>query len=109
MIRGVQAFFIVINNMANPKKKPAYSRPRGRPAPEQPEQPAQPGQRGIGPTDIWDTIKAPLAGMWQGLGGRNLNYDQYIREKARKRRGLAPGSYPGRGPMGWLHRVMTGR
>ena len=62
-----------------------------------------------GPVDIWDTIKSPLAGLWQGLGGKNLNYEQYVREKARKRRGQAPGSYSGRGLRGWLGRTITGK
>lgn len=81
----------------------AYYRPRKSPenAPDMPPFP--------GPGDVWDTMMAPLAGLWQGLGGKNLNYDQWIREKARKRRGQTPGSYRGRGPVNWLGRTITGK
>ena len=98
-IRGVQAFFVENNDMA-------YYRPRKPPedAPDAPNMPDFPG-----PVDLWDTMMAPLRGLWQGLGGKNLNYDQYIREKARKRRGMAPGSHPRRGPIGWLGRTITGK
>lgn len=85
----------------------AYSRPRNPPA-TTPEASQFPGPVDIG-HGIWDTISAPLAGLWQGLGGKNLNYDQWIREKARKRRGQTPGKYPGRGPVNWLGRTIMGK
>ena len=88
-IRGMQAFFAENTDMA-------YYRQRKPPA-TAPDAPQFPG-----PVDIWDTISAPLAGLWQGLGGKNLNYDQWIREKARKRRGLPTQR------RGWLGRI-TGR
>ena len=84
----------------------AYYRPRKPPEDPQnaPDMPAFPG-----PGDIWSTMKAPLAGLWEGLAGKNRNFEQYMAEKARKRRGKAPGQYPGRGPIGWLGRTITGR
>lgn len=85
----------------------AYSRPRNPPI-DPSKAPKYPGPVDIG-KGIWETINAPLAGLWQGLGGKNLNYDQWIREKARKRRGRAPGRYPGRGPINWLSRTITGK
>lgn len=88
----------------------AYFRQRKPPAtaPETPKAPQFPGPVDIG-SGIWDTISAPLAGLYQGLVGKNLNYDQWIREKARKRRGRAPGQYPGRGVVNWLGRTITGK
>lgn len=89
----------------------AYYRPRK--PPEQPiptEQP--PDTTGMpnfpGPRDIWDTMKAPLTGLWQGLaprflGGKNLNFEQYVREQARKRRGFVPQR---RAADSWLARVI---
>lgn len=68
-----------------------------------------------GPYDIWDTISAPLAGLWQGLaprlmGGKNLNFEQYVREKARKRKGQWHGTTPpGQVPTNWLGRAVKGR
>ncbi len=95
----MQAFFAENTDMA-------YYRPR-KPPQDPSEAPAAP--QFPGPVDIWDTISAPLAGLWEGLGGKNRNYDQWIREKARKRRGQTPGQYPGRGPVGWLGRTITGK
>lgn len=95
-IRGVQAFLAENDDMA-------YYRPR-KPPEDAPDMPPFPG-----PVDLWDTMKAPLAGLWEGLVGKNRNYDQYVREKLRRRRGMAPGSYPGRGPVGWLGRTITGK
>ena len=84
----------------------AYNFPRNRPAtpPEAPETPQFPG-----PVDIWDTISAPMAGLWEGLVGKNRNFKQYMLDKARKRRGKPPGQYPGRGPVNWLGRTITGK
>lgn len=80
-----------------------------------PKDPQYPGpvnmweQMGQVKDTVWDTIKAPLAGLWQGLGGKNRSFEQYLREKMRKQRGMAPGSYPGRGLRGWLGRTITGK
>lgn len=82
----------------------AYYRPR-KPPENAPEQPAQYPSAG----SVWDLIRAPMAGLYQGLLGKNLDYDAYIRERARKKKGLPPGSYPGRGPISWLGRTMTGK
>lgn len=81
----------------------AYYRAKSPPE-EAPTTPSFPG-RG----EIWDTVTAPFAGLLQGLVGKNLNWKQYIRERAKKRRGGPPGTFPGRGPMGWLSRVLTGQ
>ena len=84
----------------------AYYNPRKPPtSPESaPDVPSFPG-----PVDIWDTMKAPLAGLWEGLVGKNRNYEQYVREKMRRRQGQVPGQYPARGVRGGLGRPLTGR
>jgi len=53
-------------------------------------------------SDIWNTMKAPLAGFWQGLSGRNMTWEQYMREKKRKQQGFDP---PGKN---WFQRI-TGK
>lgn len=84
----------------------AYNFPRK--PPQEPEN--APGTPAFpGPVDIWDTMKAPLSGLWEGLVGKNRSYEQHVREKMRRRRGGAPGRYPRRGPIGWLRRTITGK
>lgn len=65
----------------------AYYRPRKRPENAQNTENAQEIQF-PGAGDIWDTIKAPMAGLWQGivprtLGG-NLTFEEHLRRKRRK-------------------------
>ncbi len=89
----------------------AYNFPRNpRKSPE--ETPEGPQLPGIG--DIWDTIKAPMAGLWQGLvprtlGGKNLNFEEYVRQQARKRRFLNRGNYRRVAASNWLTRTTTGK
>jgi len=71
--------------------------------------PATPQVQYPGPVDIWDTMRAPLAGLWEGLAGKNRTWEQYMYDKKGKKRGRAPGQYPGRGPVNWLRRTITGK
>jgi len=82
----------------------AYYRPRNPQSPGDPSEAQFPG-----PRDIWDTMLSPLTGLWEGLGGKNRNFEQYVRDKGRKNKGLAPRQRPGRGVINWLGRTMTGR
>jgi len=84
----------------------AYYRPR-KPSNDVSEDiPENSQQQELRPIDIWETIKSPFAGFFKG---KNLTYEQYLREKKRKKRGLPPGKYPGRGITNWLSRTITGR
>jgi len=103
-IRGIQAFLAENDDMA-------YFRPRKRRGDPPPETLKFPGPVDIG-YGIWDTIKAPLAGLYQGLvpkvlGGKNLSFEQYVRQLALKRRGL-PG-YRQKAADNWLTRTITGK
>lgn len=77
----------------------AYSRPRN---PKKPPAEAPEAQQSLGLIDAWDAFISPLTGLWEGGVGKNRKHDQYVRERARKRRGR---STPGKG---WLGRI-TGR
>lgn len=85
------------------RKRPATPEaPRPAATPEAPKAPQFPGPVDIG-YGIWDTIKAPLAGLWQGLvPGKNLNFEEYVRQQARKRRGRRVAD-------NWLVRTITGK
>jgi len=78
----------------------AYYRPRN---PKPPNSQVQ----GLKPVDIWEVIKSPLAGIWEGSVGSNRSFEQYINDKRRRRQGLDP--MPGRGMTNWLRRQIIGK
>ena len=94
-IKGIQAFPAENNDMAYYKtKKP----------PEKTTFPS-PVNLGLG---LWDTIKAPLAGLWQGLiPGKNLTFDEYMQRKSRKNQDFIPyARRPRAAESNWLIRTM---
>ena len=70
------------------------------------ESPRFPGLR-----DTWDaimdTLAAPFAGLWHGISRKNLTYEQWIRERDRKkgRRPRSRGQVALAGGENWLKRV----
>lgn len=67
------------------------------------------------PNTTWNTVKdvgkvimSPFQGLRQGLPfGKNLNWEQNMYEKARKKRGRPP--YKTRGITNWLSRLIQGK
>lgn len=81
----------------NYPKKPKPPTP---PQSQQPQPQPQQSYPSFGDTvrGIGDAIKAPFAGFYNGFFNTGKNYEQWMREKQRKRRGLAP-------PRNWLQRL----
>lgn len=76
----------------------AYNRPRNPQISQK-----DPVQQKTGPNigDFVDVGRSGLAGFWQGLSGKNKTYEQWLREKKRKKQGFpTPGS-------NWLQRLIT--
>ena len=59
--------------------------------------------------EIIDSITAIPHGLFQGTLGPNLTYDQWRYQRNRRRKGLPPGQFPGRGLVNWLQRLLTKR
>ncbi len=109
-IRGVQAFFAENSDMA-------YNFPRNPPEDPQnvPNKTRYPRtDQSIG-WDIWDTMRAPMAGLFQGIVPKtlkgNLSFEEYVRKLKQKRQGL-PGQ-PQRiqqriAAKNWLERIIEG-
>ena len=75
-----------------------YGAPQSNPKSE----PQAPGQ--VNPSmlsQLWDAMRAGTAGFRQGLIGKDLTFEQWQQERARKRQGLPPGQYP----QNWFQRL----
>jgi len=78
---------------------------KNQPVKKQPVSPPVRPKSGFG-DKLMDSLKAIPAGFYEGLVGRNMTYEQWKNEKNRKRKGLAPSEYPGRGLVNWFQRVL---
>jgi len=58
----------------------AYSKSRQPKNPVQTPVPSNPSES-LGIKDVWDTIRAPFAGMIEGLTGGDLTYEENLRKK----------------------------